>query len=89
MKAKTLINFLLSLMVLTSLLGLVPPVLAAPQACTPGPHGGFLAADETWCASDNPHIMTGTVIAPAGVAGTGHGRQRRRLEHQFAHPGPS
>ncbi|HNT24562.1 MAG TPA: carboxypeptidase-like regulatory domain-containing protein [Anaerolineales bacterium] len=65
MKTKALINFLLSLIVLTGLLGSSLPAQATPQACTPGPHGGTLIADETWCAG-NPHII-GVVIVPAGI----------------------
>ncbi|MEA4959512.1 MAG: hypothetical protein VB029_07360, partial [Anaerolineaceae bacterium] len=65
MKTKALINFLLSLIVLTGLLGSSLPAQATPQACTPGPHGGTLIADETWCAG-NPHII-GMVIVPAGI----------------------
>ncbi len=43
------------------------PTHASPRDCTPGPHSGTLAASETWCASDNPHIMTAYVIVPEGI----------------------
>lgn len=66
MKAKTSINFFLCLMVVTSLLCWSRPAQAILPTCTSGPHGGTLAADETWCASDNPHTMS-IVIVPAGI----------------------
>lgn len=66
MKTRTRINFLLSLMVFAGLLCLSRPAQAVPQACTAGPHGGTLAANETWCARDNPHEMS-MVIVPAGI----------------------
>ena len=28
-----------------------------PSDCTPGPHKGIIAVDQTWCAVDNPHIL--------------------------------
>ncbi len=40
---------------------------AAPAACVPGPHGGTITANETWCAADNPHAMTSHVIVAPGV----------------------
>jgi len=65
MKTKAIINFLLSLMLLTGLLSISQSGRANRQACSPGPHDGTLAADETWCAG-NPHII-GIVIVPAGI----------------------
>ena len=41
--------------------------LAAPQDCVPGPHSGTLTADETWCLSDSPHELNGTVTVPPTV----------------------
>ena len=41
------------------------PVQAPP--CTPGPHSGTISADETWCAADSPHQMTGDVTVAPGV----------------------
>ncbi len=37
------------------------------SSCTPGPHSGTITADETWCAADNPHQMTGDVTVAPGV----------------------
>ena len=41
-------------------------VVQAPP-CTPGPHSGTISADETWCAADSPHQMTGDVTVAPGV----------------------
>lgn len=44
--------------------------LAAPRAaaqCTPGPHSGTITADQTWCAADSPHVLTGVVTVAPGV----------------------
>jgi len=44
--------------------------LAAPRAaaqCTPGPHSGTITADQTWCAADSPHVLTGVVTVVPGV----------------------
>jgi hypothetical protein len=35
--------------------------------CIPGPHSGEIAADQTWCAADNPHIIDGLITVDAGV----------------------
>ncbi len=40
MKTKTIINFLLSLMLLTGLLSISQSGRANRQACSPGPHAG-------------------------------------------------
>ena len=45
-------------------------VLAEPPAaaqCTPGPHSGTIASDQTWCAADTPHVLTGVVTVAPGV----------------------
>ncbi|MFN2285817.1 MAG: hypothetical protein ACK2UQ_15470, partial [Anaerolineae bacterium] len=42
-------------------------VYAAPQACVAGPHTGIITGTQTWCASDNPHILTSDVTVPAGM----------------------
>jgi len=36
-------------------------------ACTPGPHTGAIASDQTWCAADNPHHLSGSVTVAPGV----------------------
>ncbi len=44
--------------------------LAAPRAaaqCTPGPHSGTITADQTWCAADSPHVLSGVVTVAPGV----------------------
>lgn len=41
--------------------------LAAPHACVSGPHIGTLTADETWCASDSPHLVELPFIVPPTV----------------------
>jgi uncharacterized repeat protein (TIGR01451 family) len=38
-----------------------------PQACVPGPHTGTMAGDETWCASDSPHVVNVQFTVPSGV----------------------
>lgn len=43
---------------------------AAPRAaaqCTPGPHSGTITADQTWCAADSPHVVSGVVTVAPGV----------------------
>ena len=42
-------------------------VQAPPATCTPGPHSGTISADETWCASNSPHTLSGDVVVAPGV----------------------
>lgn len=44
------------------------PSLAAPQACTPGPHSGVITGTQQWCLSDSPHLLNGDVTVPAGMS---------------------
>ncbi len=39
----------------------------SPTLCTPGPHTGSIAANQTWCAADNPHLLEGEVFVEAGA----------------------
>lgn len=45
----------------------VKPASAAPSACVPGPHGGTISADQTWCLTDSPHTISTDVIVSEGV----------------------
>ncbi|MBP8002916.1 MAG: right-handed parallel beta-helix repeat-containing protein [Chloroflexi bacterium] len=38
---------------------------AEPLACVPGPHSGIITSDETWCAANSPHQLTGDVTVAA------------------------
>jgi len=57
------------------ILGLLLAVLLAnpasaqstSQSCTPGPHSGTIASNQTWCASDSPHMVTGSVTINSSV----------------------
>jgi hypothetical protein len=40
---------------------------SAPSACTAGPHGGEITADQTWCAADSPHIVGETLTVAVGA----------------------
>lgn len=40
---------------------------AQSLACVPGPHSGPITADETWCAANSPHLLTGDVTVSPGV----------------------
>ena len=40
---------------------------AEPLACVPGPHSGTITANETWCAANSPHLLTGDVTVSPGV----------------------
>lgn len=62
MKPLRLLSFLLA----GPLLSLAASPRAAAQ-CTPGPHSGTIAADQTWCAADSPHVLTGLVTVAAGT----------------------
>jgi hypothetical protein len=53
-----------------ALLGLEIFAGQAQAACTPGPHSGTIAANETWCAADNPHRLDGEVTVAVGVTVT-------------------
>ncbi len=37
------------------------------DTCTPGPHHGEITANQTWCATDNPHIVDDLITVDAGV----------------------
>jgi hypothetical protein len=39
----------------------------SPAACTPGPHGGIITSDQTWCAADSPHVLSETLTVAAGA----------------------
>ncbi len=43
---------------------------AQAPGCTPGPHSGTIAADETWCLADSPHMVTDYLTINAGVTVT-------------------
>lgn len=62
MKPLRLLSFLLA----GPLLSLAASPRAAAQ-CTPGPHSGTIAADQTWCAADSPHVVSGVVTIASGV----------------------
>ncbi|MCL4807395.1 MAG: hypothetical protein KJ062_06300 [Thermoanaerobaculia bacterium] len=52
------------------LLLLLSALLVSPRAaaqCSPGPHAGTITADQTWCAADSPHVLTGVVTVAPGV----------------------
>lgn len=49
---------------------LTPGVRAEPTACTPGPHGGTITADQTWCLADSPHLVTDWLTINPGVTVT-------------------
>ncbi len=40
---------------------------AASSACVPGPHGGDITYDQTWCHIDSPHYVTFSINVKAGV----------------------
>ena len=44
--------------------------LAAPSACVPGPHGGAITSDQSWCLVDSPHLITADTTIAAGVTVT-------------------
>ena len=56
----------LTLLALSALLDLTVAPRAAGQ-CAPGPHSGTITADQTWCAADSPHVLTGVVTVAPGV----------------------
>ena len=41
--------------------------LALENACTPGPHGGAITADQTWCLADSPHLINDWLTINPGV----------------------
>jgi uncharacterized repeat protein (TIGR01451 family) len=64
------LSFVFGLMTVAFLLaaaGSPLPVFAATDTCVAGPHTGILAADETWCKSDSPHIVNVQFTVPAGI----------------------
>ena len=56
----------LTFLALSVLLALAVAPRAAGQ-CAPGPHSGTINADQTWCAADSPHVLTGVVTVASGV----------------------
>lgn len=40
---------------------------AQAEACVAGPHSGTISADQTWCAADSPHALSGDVVVAPGV----------------------
>lgn len=48
----------------------VQAVDAQAPGCIPGPHSGTIAADETWCLADSPHMVTDYLTINPGVTVT-------------------
>jgi uncharacterized repeat protein (TIGR01451 family) len=59
------LGLLLTLSILLAATALATPT--APLACVAGPHSGTISANETWCAADNPHLLTSDVTVASGV----------------------
>lgn len=45
----------------------LPAQAAMPKACISGPHSGEISTDQTWCAADNPHILSASVTVNSGI----------------------
>ena len=56
-------------LVIIWLVGAQPaPAAVSSRNCVVGPHSGAIAADETWCIEDAPHVVNGAVTINAGIA---------------------
>jgi hypothetical protein len=64
-----LFGFSLLLVLVISILpgSQVNKVSAGIAGCVLGPHHGTIAASETWCKSNNPHLVDNSVSVPVGV----------------------
>jgi hypothetical protein len=70
MKAKTFRSYsFVGVMniLLWALMGTGSLVFQAQAQCVAGPHIGTIAANQTWCAADNPHLISDEVTVAAGV----------------------
>ncbi|MEM8533986.1 MAG: hypothetical protein AAGF95_24285 [Chloroflexota bacterium] len=45
----------------------VIPSTEAAGPCVAGPHNGVINSDQSWCAANSPHLVTGTVTVANGV----------------------
>jgi uncharacterized repeat protein (TIGR01451 family) len=57
----------ISLIFVSAILMVSQAARANALGCVPGPHSGTIAANETWCLSESPHIISSDVGVDSGV----------------------